>query len=187
MSLSAWHTVLTEHTGRFSWKSMLVFFIHCVILRKYFNDWSTTSRDEWVQCCVNCVALYSPMTYSVGQKGDNTCGHHGMINLSVLLALCERNPSVIGWFHKGPVMRSFCVSFVVCISNLLNKQSSWYQFDKPCRSYWTWLRHQIETFSALLQGPLCGEFTGHRWIPLTKASDVELWCFLWSTPEQTVE
>ena len=26
-------------------------------------------------------------------------------------------------------------------------------------------------------GHLCGEFTGHRWIPLTKASDVELWCF----------
>ena len=24
-------------------------------------------------------------------------------------------------------------------------------------------------------GPLCGEFTGHRWIPLTKASDTELW------------
>ena len=28
---------------------------------------------------------------------------------------------------------------------------------------------------------------GHRWIPLTKASDTELWCFLWSAPEQTVE
>ena len=27
-------------------------------------------------------------------------------------------------------------------------------------------------------GPLCGEFTGHRWIPCTKASDTELWCFL---------
>ena len=26
--------------------------------------------------------------------------------------------------------------------------------------------------------PLCGEFTGHRWIPRTKASDAELWCFL---------
>ena len=25
-------------------------------------------------------------------------------------------------------------------------------------------------------GPLCGEFTGHRWIPLAKASDAELWC-----------
>ena len=29
-------------------------------------------------------------------------------------------------------------------------------------------------------GPLWGESTGHRWIPLEKASDAELWCFLWS-------
>ena len=36
-------------------------------------------------------------------------------------------------------------------------------------------------------GPLWGESTGHRWIPLTKASDAELWCFRWSAPEQIVE
>ena len=30
---------------------------------------------------------------------------------------------------------------------------------------------------------LCGEFTGPRWIPRTKASDAELWCFLWSASE----
>ena len=30
--------------------------------------------------------------------------------------------------------------------------------------------------------PLCGEFTGLRWIPLTKACDGELWCSLWSVP-----
>ena len=35
--------------------------------------------------------------------------------------------------------------------------------------------------------PLCGEFTGHRWIPLTQASDAELRCFLWYAPKQTVE
>ena len=29
-------------------------------------------------------------------------------------------------------------------------------------------------------GHLCVEFTGQRWIPRTKASDAELWCFLWS-------
>ena len=34
-----------------------------------------------------------------------------------------------------------------------------------------------------ITGPLCGVFTGHCWIPLTKASDAELWCFLWSVPE----
>ena len=32
-------------------------------------------------------------------------------------------------------------------------------------------------------GPLWGESTGHRRIPLTKASDAELWF----TPEQTAE
>ena len=36
-------------------------------------------------------------------------------------------------------------------------------------------------------GPLCREFTGHRWISLTKVSNAEIWYFLWSAPEQTVE
>ena len=36
-------------------------------------------------------------------------------------------------------------------------------------------------------GPLWGESTGHRWIPLTKASTAEIWCFLLSTPKQTAE
>ena len=40
-----------------------------------------------------------------------------------------------------------------------------------------WWRHPMETFSELLA--ICAmEFTGHRWIPRTKASDAELWCFL---------
>ena len=34
-------------------------------------------------------------------------------------------------------------------------------------------------------GPLCREFTGHGGIPLTKASDAELWYFHWSVPELT--
>ena len=32
-------------------------------------------------------------------------------------------------------------------------------------------------------GHLCGEFTGHRWVPRKKASDAELWCFLWFVPD----
>ena len=34
-----------------------------------------------------------------------------------------------------------------------------------------------------ITGHLCGEFTGPRWIPRPKASDTELWCFLWSALE----
>ena len=50
----------------------------------------------------------------------------------------------------------------------------------------TWWRHQMETFFRVT-GPLWGESNRHWWIPLTKASDAELWCFIWSEPEQTVE
>ena len=34
-----------------------------------------------------------------------------------------------------------------------------------------------------ITGHLCGEFTSYRWIPRTKASNAELWGFLWSVPE----
>ena len=37
-----------------------------------------------------------------------------------------------------------------------------------------------------ITGPLCGEFTGGRWLPLTKASDANIWYFLCSAPQQTV-
>ena len=36
-------------------------------------------------------------------------------------------------------------------------------------------------------GDLCGEFTSLRWFPRKKFSDAELWCFLWSTSDETVE
>ena len=36
-------------------------------------------------------------------------------------------------------------------------------------------------------GHLFGEFTSPRWIPRTKASDAELWCFIWSASEYMVE
>ena len=44
------------------------------------------------------------------------------------------------------------------------------------RSFFSWRRHQMETFSVLLAH--CeGEPIGHWWIPLTKSSDTQLWCF----------
>ena len=36
-------------------------------------------------------------------------------------------------------------------------------------------------------GPFWGDPTDHRRIPLIKASDAELWCFLWSVLEQMVK
>ena len=48
----------------------------------------------------------------------------------------------------------------------------------------TWWRHQINGNIFCVTGPLWGEYTGHRYIPLTKASGLEFGYFLWSA-EQT--
>ena len=65
---------------------------------------------------------------------------------------------------------------------LLVQRMAWYQ---TCGNH-LWWRIEMETFSALLVFR-AGKFTGRRWIPHTKASDAEPWCFLLSTPEPTVE
>ena len=53
-----------------------------------------------------------------------------------------------------------------------------------CLSIFLWWSSNGNIF--LVTGPLWGETTGHRWIPLTKASVAEFWCFVWCSPEQMV-
>ena len=92
---------------------------------------------------------------------------------------------------KRPMMKgsTYKRNIVVCQPLQFLQQSG-----SPChptnysadinRQYW-----EVDTMTSSngnifrVPGPLCREFTGHRWIPHTKASDVELWCFLWSALE----
>ena len=45
----------------------------------------------------------------------------------------------------------------------------------------------IKWNSFCVTGPLWVESTGHRWIPVTKASDAALWSFRWYEPQEMVE
>ena len=63
-------------------------------------------------------------------------------------------------------------------------------FPRKIGRAWPWTglsRYESEFHpmhdDVIVTGHLCGEFTGPRWIPRTKASDSELWCFLWSASE----
>ena len=60
------------------------------------------------------------------------------------------------------------------------------QNGKSTKTISSWWCHQMKTFLRVT-GPCWMESTGHRWIPLTKARDAELWWFLWYAPEQTVK
>ena len=61
-----------------------------------------------------------------------------------------------------------------------------YSFDFASRYKYIrhilWWRHQWNIFR--VTGPLWEESAGHQCITLTKASDEELWSFLWSAPEK---
>ena len=79
----------------------------------------------------------------------------------------------------------FELAVIVIVGNAKNYAD---KNAKGCFFWFLWLG-MLRTFmmtssngnTFCVTGPLCGEFTGRRWIPLTKASDAELWCVLWST------
>ena len=82
---------------------------------------------------------------------------HCTVTGSLMLVYSYSNlPGLVTYCLQGLVMQSF---FVECK---------------------TWLFIMTSSNGNIFRvtGPLCREFTGHRWIPLTKASDTELWCFL---------
>ena len=87
---------------------------------------------------------------------------------------------VYGSSHHCRVQWHMTCCLMCLVNDIYRTNSTW-----VCDStrHCPWLRHQMETIFRVT-GPLCGEFTGHRWIPLTKASDAKLWCFLWSSPEK---
>ena len=80
-----------------------------------------------------------------------TWWHHDMETLPILLAFYEGNPLVTGGFtyHRASNVKLQC--FLMMTSSNGN------------------IFH--------VTGHLCGEFTCHRWISHTKASDAELWFF----------
>ena len=74
-------------------------------------------------------------------------------------------------------------SLSVTLLNLYSAQKPGTQ-THPLPTGTRFFRHIMMTSSNRnlfrVTGHLCGEFTGPRWIPRTKTSDAELWCFLWS-------
>ena len=84
------------------------------------------------------------------------------------------------WFIDYLDIRNCIICW--CLYSLL-KFSVWKAGKYRCNLMMTSSNGNISRVTGLL----CGEFTDHQWILRTKASDAELWCFLWSAPEPTVE
>ena len=98
--------------------------------------------------------------------------------------------------QKRPLTRKmFQFDDVIMIRFMVMVDASVYHFD-GCPVYYAYEKSMTECSVSLqwmmtspngnnfrVTHPLCGKFTGHRWIPRTKASDAELWCLLRSVRE----
>ena len=129
-----------------------------------------------------------PIVHTAVPRENN---EHGCVYLRCR-AVCklpgcvEGHPWVCGfWLNDHCILKASSSILVIYGCNLqIKKIRTWtYPYGLPCKCMMT--SSNENNFRVI--GPLCGEFTGHRWIPRTKASDAKLWCFLWFAPEPTVE
>ena len=103
-----------------------------------------------------------------------------LLDVSKWREICQ----ISRWFQSTnnqtiPTGCEHCVSIILCINAKHGMVTS-------IDFLWSWMAICMITYSNgnifRVTGPLYGELIGYRWIPTTKASDTELWCFLWSAP-----
>ena len=126
----------------------------------------------------NVPALFQIMAWR--RPGDKPLSEAMMVSL--LTHICVARPQWVNIFG--------CKWLIHLIINYVppgeknNRRETVITINNICCPWhsMTWWRHQNGNIFRVT-GHLCGEFTGHRWILHTRASDAELWCFLWSTLE----
>ena len=96
-----------------------------------------------------------------------------------------------GFPHKGQWRGAFMFSLLYQhLNKSLGKQSRRRWFETPSRSLWCHCNDKLVCFCSHddvikwkhfpRNWPFVRGIHRSRWIPRTKASDAELWCFLWS-------
>ena len=93
------------------------------------------------------------------------------------------------WPPRNDTGWNRCLKKIIHGVNNLRWQTSsvrcWEMFSSMLRSFHMMTSSNGNNFR--VTSFLCGQFTGHRWISRTKTSDAELYYFLSSVPEPTVE
>ena len=94
--------------------------------------------------------------------------------------------SVNGWTAETGKKTGRTIFREILVKFIIVDHPEWFVWF-CCGLIWVGFTYIMVTSSSgnffCVTGHLCGEFTGPRWFPHTKASDADLWWFLWSTSE----
>ena len=123
----------------------------------------------------NFVFRYKSYMYKINHHSYHIRYVYGKSVLAWIMACCCQGTShyLNQWWRRSLCHMALNTGQLDCST----ASSSW-QHGKQKSLTFMMTSSNGNVFS--VTGHLCGEFTGPRWIPRTKASDVELWCFLWS-------
>ena len=102
-----------------------------------------------------------------------------METFSTLLAICEGNLPVTGWFpSQRPATRNFDVFFYLLLNKRLSKQSRRRWFETPSRPLW---RHCYADINHL-QKCMPNQLQKHEWSSFNMATQI-----LWDSDRTTIE
>ena len=87
------------------------------------------------------------------------------------------------WMHNTSSPWKMCIYFLCDIKPSIDGILIYYQ-DRVAVAFSWCIMTSSNGNNFRLTGPLWGESTGPRWIPLTKASGEEFWCFLCSASDK---
>ena len=134
---------------------------------------------NWKQSCAYWKQIFKRINPG---KPQSKC-------ILVLLILCyvpsvfklDLNPACLYNFYGHQFSEH-----ISCVSDgnlVINRNES--RFDLLVFDYYQFVSMKTLSNGNIFHvtGHVCGEFTGHRWITRTEASDAALWCFLSSVPE----
>ena len=146
------------------------------------------------------------IVYSTVYSGADQRKHQSSVSLASVRGI---HRWLVNSPHKGPVMRKmFPFHDIImhgCQGNgayrsgyiSVTNMSGMHTWNRHCKLFvtmkviisWLWISMITLSNGNIFHatGHLCEEFAGHRRSPRTKASDVELWCFLWSASQLTIE
>ena len=129
-------------------------------------------------------AFFSVQTYCKSSETKRHYERHGASNHQRLHFLLSR----LFWLRSKPSkvrVTGLCegnspVTMNSPYKGLVTRKM--FPFDDAIMEFYK-LIFSFVAITALANSLAAFNGTGHRWIPHTKASDAELWCFLWSAPE----
>ena len=147
------------------------------------------ANERW-----SCSLTPSLIGWAHTQNDPFICRHKGEwkvrhVFFHVSHVFSAVSPWWTGWNHSKWLLRFHKISLHL---NTLRPRQDGRHFPDDILK-WIFLNEDVRVSNDVMTssngnifhvtGHLCGKFTGPRWISRTKASDAELWCFLWCTPE----